>query len=64
MYQMAVKRLFDHLQPSQVPNVASLLAQALSGNLVNRGAYLLFAMLLAEKLAENRYKPLGLLDVG
>ena len=29
MYQPAVKRLFDHLQPSQVPNVASLLAQAL-----------------------------------
>jgi hypothetical protein len=29
MYQPAVKRLFEHLQPSQVPNVASLLAQAL-----------------------------------
>ncbi len=33
MYQPAVKRLFDHLQPSQVPNVASLLAQALRGKL-------------------------------
>ncbi len=29
MYQPTVKRLFDRLQPSQVRNVASLLAQAL-----------------------------------
>jgi len=29
MYPPGVKRLFDHLQPSQVRNVASLLAQAL-----------------------------------
>ena len=29
MYQPAVKQLFDHLQPSQMPKVASLLAQAL-----------------------------------
>ena len=29
MHQPAVKRLFDHLQSSQAPNVASLLAQAL-----------------------------------
>ncbi len=28
MYPPGVKRLFDHLQPSQVRNVASLLAQA------------------------------------